>query len=946
MFRKTRGLLIALCFFSLTTTAFAVELPFGSRVTLDSTYLGAGSITAGDIDRDGYADLVAAGINNATITWWQSQGDGNFVPYDIVAAATALSDVELADIDGDGDLDVLVTASAMTVSPFTPINAVGWYVNDGTPTGTGWTLNVIATSFIGANGTATGDFNGDGHLDVVGVALNAGDVTVALNNTGTGVGWSYETVDSSFAGARWVSAGDIDNDGAVDVAAAAIAGGEVAWWSRNAGPPATWTKNAIATVTEADVLELADMDKDGDLDVLGASRTGNITWWENNGSGGGWAAHTIGDPTGTVSSAYATDFDLDGDLDVLYSAYGADGVGWFENQFGDGLNWQKRVIDGGFSHAFDVVAFDFDSDGDPDLGGVDFDDGLVAVWENLNNHRSVYYPQAITAASSLDHVQDMVAADIDQDGDSDLLIAELVGEKVSWVENTSGDASAWTTHGITSGFPAKAVAAGDLNRDGRIDVVTALAGDTGTDPVVLWWDNHPSTGWTQHTVVDPSPHHEDHYVGVADLDGDGDLDIAVGSYGDGFEWYENDGAGGTWTEHYLTGGHPWDADSATLADIDGDGDTDLVYLSSDTVSWVVNNSGTFGATTDIATGLSTVRSVAACDIDGDGDLDIAAAEDGTDSIWWWSNDSGDGSTWGTALPVTTSYPNPRIIRSADLDNDGDPDFGMSSEDRSTSASWVGSITNFAAGWGWSALPATTDGVRSTCMALADFDGDGDVDLAHDDMPGNTVDLYLNQGGQAAIHASAPVTPATLDPMTIDDVLQFRVHHEGRTGDSDLELATVSLKLTDGDGTPLTDAEADALLFGLYIFFDEDNNSLFDKTVDSEVTSTTSFSLTGGVLTIDAVDGDSQAQIPFSEGYRRFFVAIVFENDAARQSPGQIEVEFLQDSTVIEATDHDLPVTHEERDGVSSGTVVPTDPDLIFSDGFESGNTSAWSGTSS
>ena len=74
------------------------------------------------------------------------------------------------------------------------------------------------------------------------------------------------------------------------------------------------------------------------------------------------------------------------------------------------------------------------------------------------------------------------------------------------------------------------------------------------------------------------------------------------------------------------------------------------------------------------------------------------------------------------------------------------------------------------------------------------------------------------------------------------------------------------------------------------------------------------------------------------------MVIVFESDAADQTPGQIEIVHLAGSSVVENRDYDLPLSLEWTENVSSGVVTPTNPGLIFADGFESGSPDQWSVT--
>ena len=915
------------CAMLIAATVTAAELPFGARITLDDAYSGPVSVTTGDFDGDGVDDIVASGYLETSLAWWRSEGDGTFTRYQVVASATDISDVETGDVNGDGRLDIVVTAAGDT-------DAVGWYENNGTPSSGGWPLRLITWLFDDAIGAAVGDVDGNGTLDVVGVAASADQVAVAFNNNGTGIGWSYETLDAAFDGAIWTAAGDIDHDGDLDVVAAALYSGEISWWSRDGGG-GTWTEHPIVVVADACVSELEDMDRDGDLDVLGAPQNGALTWWENDSAGGTWAAHTVGDPAGAVTAAYVVDLDRDGDPDVIYASYGAGGVGWFENTSGDATSWTEHVVDHALTGAWDVAAADLDADGDLDLVAVDYLLDTVAVWLNLSIHRSATLPAASSIAGAMNHVKAVRPADVDRDGDLDLLVADVIDQIVGWLENLDGTGTSWSLTTVGTSFPAEAVAAGDLDDDGDLDLVA-----TSTGAVHHWRSDGPGV-WTELDI--PTSHSSDDAVALADLDGDGDLDIMLGSSSDGLDWQENLGSGGSWAEHSAGGGYIWDADSMALVDLDRDGDDDVVIANFDRVQWTPNDlegSGSFGAEVVIATGLTNPRSVAVGDIDGDGDVDVASVDQATGEVLWWADTAGNGSSWGAATVVASGLPKPQEVALADLDTDGDLDLVVAAEDQSLNVNWLGWFENTSGdGSGWATHVMAVDAYRVLSLAVADLDGDGDPDLAQSDLGAQEVQLWLNLGGQAALITTA-LAPLTLDPLTLEAMLGITAVHRGRAGDGDAEVASLELLLTDGVGTPLVDSTTNALLVGLYVFEDDDDSGTFDPVLDTEIASVDTFSLTDGVLTVDLPDGMDNVWI--APGLQRtLFVALAFENDVAYLAPTGLEITHLATDGIVEDRDHDLPLNLEWRPDLASGVVVPTDPDILFADGFESGTTGAW-----
>jgi hypothetical protein len=129
----------------------------------------------------------------------------------------------------------------------------------------------------------------------------------------------------------------------------------------------------------------ADLDSDGDLDFLTAScyfgNNGTIAWYANDGSGQFGSEQVICSEARGQISVYAADLDSDGDLDILSSFWGDNKIAWYENE-GAGQFAYQRVIDAeGYSPA-SVYAADLDGDGDPDVLSAFYYDDKIVWYEN------------------------------------------------------------------------------------------------------------------------------------------------------------------------------------------------------------------------------------------------------------------------------------------------------------------------------------------------------------------------------------------------------------------------------------------------------------------------------------------------------------------------------------------------------------------------------------
>ena len=333
----------------------------------------------------------------------------------------------------------------------------------------------------------------------------------------------------------------------------------------------------------------ADVDGDGDLDILGAAWSGDsrIKWWENTaGDGEVWIAHTVDGSFDGARSVYAADVDGDGDLDVLGAADLADDITWWENTAGDGTVWFEHTVQGGFDGARSVYAADVDGDGDIDVLGAAWQGDRIKWWENTAGDGEVWI--AHTVDGSFDGARSVYAADVDGDGDLDVLGAADLADAITWWENTAGDGTVWTEHTVDGSFNgASSVHAADVDGDGDLDVL----GAADLADAITWWENTAGDGtvWTEHTV--DGSFNGASSVHAADIDGDANLDIlGAATVADDITWWENllvcvpgcpwdvtdDGLVGTSDLLILLGS--WGTDPGGPPDFNGDGVVDAADL--------------------------------------------------------------------------------------------------------------------------------------------------------------------------------------------------------------------------------------------------------------------------------------------------------------------------------------------------------------------------------
>ncbi len=355
-----------------------------------------------------------------------------------------------------------------------------------------------------------------------------------------------------------------------------------------------------------------------------------------------FAERVISTTETTPSSVFATDLDRDGDIDILFMSGGDDKIAWYESDGGKPPIFTRRVIAGTATVWYSLFAADVDGDGDTDVLSASYDDDKIAWYESDGGKPPTFTEHVISGAA--DGAASVFAMDVDGDGDIDVLSASSNDNKIAWYENDGGSPPTFTARLIYQQYGASSVFATDLDRDGDTDVLSAAGSDSAT---LNWYVNDggsPPT-FTKRAVSMPTA------TGVSsvfatDLDGDGDTDILYTSLAK-IAWFESDGASPpSFTERVILSTTPIHAHTALATDLDGDGDTDvLATLPYDSKIWWYENYG--GSPTrfykrSISTTAFRTPSVFAADIDGDGKTDLIAALRPWDSsagtkIAWYEN---------------------------------------------------------------------------------------------------------------------------------------------------------------------------------------------------------------------------------------------------------------------------------------------------------------------
>ncbi len=552
-------------------------------------------------------------------------------------------------------------------------------------------------------GWSGADFDGDGDTDLALGEQFGGAFTLLLRR---GAAFAPAQAVPVGPAPRSLVAADFDSDGAIELAVALFGATsiELMRWVGGAFTPLA----SLPAAQSSAELTAANLDGDATPDLLALSTHGptgyRLQVWLN--SGGVFSAPITYSLSGAPSALRATDLDGDGDVDVAVALHGSNAVWVFRNNGSGALALASTSTTA--AQPSGVDALDVDSDGDLDLV-VACDAGNQLGWLR-NNGSTLFAPSQ--SLGFLAGCRRVVSVDWNADGVLD--VAALGGGRVHLYENTGA------TLVYFLGAPFGVDQAGrfgalDLDADGRPELVLtdSIAGHAlVADPQELLearstW--HPSvSGGTD--------------FALADFDGDGLRDIVMtAASSDGVSVRRGSASFGfSGLTSYSIGTF---ASAVAVADFDGDGRRDFVVTANNTSrAHVFLGSGalTFSAQPPLDTGISP-ESVAAADFDGDGRADFATANGGSNDVSVVLASPGGGFQPPLSYPIGQR---PARITAADIDRNGSVDLVLSCPLSDEFA-----LLRGAPGGGFAPVQRFATGDVPMGITTADFDGDGDLDVA-------------------------------------------------------------------------------------------------------------------------------------------------------------------------------------------------------------------------
>ncbi|MEM9158607.1 MAG: VCBS repeat-containing protein [Verrucomicrobiota bacterium] len=357
-----------------------------------------------DLDQDGLKDIVACEGKLNQVSWIRQHPIGQFTERIIGKAIAGPAHIEHADLDSDGDIDLLIAGMGLVTPSNDPIGSVVVLENDGKEN---FSNRALLEKVPRVTHVEAGDLDGDGDLDLsVGqFGYYEGEIQW-LENQGD---WQFSRHSLSYLeGAIHTPITDFDQDGDQDIVALLSQDWEEIHLFQNLGQGEFKNKVAYGSTNKdfgSSGLTVDDLDQDGDIDIVYTNGDGfdysvpgsrswhGVQWLENDGKGN-FEYKPIGEQAGSYSPL-PIDIDADGDKDIIvasgfndWSNSDSASLVCFENLGNE--QFAKRILAHQPTHLVVVDAADMDNDGDLDLvsGGFHFYppyDKLsrITLWENL-----------------------------------------------------------------------------------------------------------------------------------------------------------------------------------------------------------------------------------------------------------------------------------------------------------------------------------------------------------------------------------------------------------------------------------------------------------------------------------------------------------------------------------------------------------------------------------
>lgn len=622
-----------------------------ATATTYSTGHSAIGIVAGYFNADTYLDLAVCnqGGNN-TLGVFLNNGNGTFAAQVTYAAGTNPQGLTSADLDGDGDNDI-VLANYTT-------NNISVYLNNGNGTFAAQVNYAVGTT--PAMAITTADVDNDLDQDLI-VGNSASNTMSILKNNGNGTFAAKVDYNTGLQPYGGVKTADFNGDTYVDIAIVNNTANTISvFLGNNLGTfPA---RTDYPTGTNPYKVDIFDYNNDtfSDLIVVNA---GSNTVSTLAGVGDGTFATKVDISTGvSVAALSLTSADFNGDTkkDVAVIAQGLPAVSLL---FGTGTSFKLPAnIYATGGKTYDVFTGDFNGDARPDMASINNSTNNISI--HLAKTDGTFYAPVNYATNTGPFGG--TTADVNGDNYLDLIVTHYAGGAGNTVGilTGNGDGTFNARVDYTTGSNPLHVATADFNRDGRLDLVVTNYG-AATASVLLGVGDGTFLAKTDYTVGTLP-----YKVVVGDFNNDQKLDFATVNFSaNTISILIGNGNGGFAAKvDYATGTNPI---GIAMGDMNGDNYQDLIVSNygAATVSVFLNNQdGTFPTKTNYTAGTNPYY-LSAGDLNGDGKLDVAVPNYASNTISVFTG-TGAGTLNAKVDYALRTLSSPASSVIQDINNDG------------------------------------------------------------------------------------------------------------------------------------------------------------------------------------------------------------------------------------------------------------------------------------
>lgn len=709
---------------------------------VDSNFDNADLLDVADIDGDGLLDVIcsASFSGSSVIQWFKYNGGTSFTEQGQININDEISDIYCIDLEQDGDMDFVASGSFL--------GNIYFYENDGSQS---FAESILSVEAGGVQQIYIADMDDDNDYDVLSAVTNFNALSWHINN-GTNSDWPQQ--DVAFLSPSSIDVADLDGDGLFDLLTASNEKLKFSWFNQE---EEVFIQDQLETSgsDDASVKRIihTDYDNDGDLDIIAVNDS--ITFYESVTRPLEILSYTPTDYS-NISQEFEFEIEFNQNLPGTISEDAirvkGDRTGFINGTFeGLGTGTVSFKPDNPYQFGETIGVFVNSSLQSEQLTDLDQNSSFEFIiqsnppqQEELNFRKDDILPEA-----DFNGPRNLYVIDIDKDGDNDILAALFSSNKVSLLRNP-GDQLYVEEVIDNNAVEVVAVAASDLDKDGFTDIFSLS--NTG----LAWYENDQNGGFNKIEIpvsvlptdpLDPTSPRPSALI-ITDLTGDSWEDIIIGFENNKRVLLFTNQQDNTFIESFVdTGGFDENLQtSLDIADVDLDGDIDILSTAFGTelfLRWYVNDGDENFTENIIDGGVNRISNVKAADIDGDGDIDIIRVADTSPSVTYWEND-GDNN-FNNEIIVEPLRNGPENVEINDINGDGLLDIVTSSfSDDAVYAylnSEIGEFERIVVNDGF-------NGINS--VLIADIEQDGDLDILSTELLGDKIDININSAIESSV----------------------------------------------------------------------------------------------------------------------------------------------------------------------------------------------------